>query len=1541
MSKFAAAIIAISLMILTAADCAGAQDWRRFATADGLADNTVDTMLEDRHGNLWFGTDNGLSQFNGLFTTHLSGMSIRSLLESQDGTIWAGTYENGLRSYDGSGWQEHMSGMSIASLLESQDGTIWAGTYDNGLHSYDGSGWQEHMSGMDVRCLLESRDGTIWAGSNGLHSYDSRRWQEHMSGMEVYSLLESQDGTIWAGTYENGLRSYDGSRWQQHLIRTRVYSLLESQDGIIWAGTDWGLHSYDGSGWQQHMSGMGITSLLESQDDTIWAGNWNGLHSYDGKGWQEHMSGMSIQSLLESQDGTIWAGTYGDGLHRYDSSRRQEHLSGTRVGLLLESQDGIIWAGTYRDGLHSYDGTSWQEHLSGMRVLSLLESQDGTIWAGTDWGLHSYDGSGWQEHLSGMGITSLLESQDGTIWAGTSVRTETGWKGDGLHSYDSRGWQEHLSGMEVYSLLESQDGTIWAGTIENGLHSYDGSGWQEHLSGMIIYSLLESQDGAIWARTYGDGLHSYDGSGWQERLSGMGIWSLLESQDGAIWAGTDWGLHRYDGSGWQEHLSGMGVQCLLESQDGTIWAGTYGDGLHSYDGSRWQEHLSGTRVYPLLESQDGTIWAGISSGIVAFKPDRDPPSIEITEPQEAEVIIGDSSLFVAWRAGDIETETRLLAYEFRIGEEEWKPISGNSMMTPIMEDGDHTFNVRAIDGFSNYGEPDSLQITVDTIPPNVLISDPVEGAVVGSTVKIMGGVTDTDLAGFQVGYAEGEASLDSEYKLIGEHTAMVEFGQLAELDTSDLEEGIYTIRVRATDQLGHTRDDTVTVTFDNTKPVARINTPTLNQRLREKTVIEGEVEDAHMAEYTMEIIQNSQAKWSETIEISESQLTERKDIDTSAIYGNATVRITAVDKAGNESDAADVEVFFDNEGARPTARLESPGTDDVVAGTFEIMGEARSVGVFRRYNVRYAIGHEPSESGWVDISESSNATAERLATWDTTGLDDGEYSIWLTATDENDYTSEQIVRVVIDNTEPAIELESPADGGIETGEVLIKGTVMDNNFANYMVEFAPGINPGTEWEQLGEISESGTIERTWRTDGLDGLYSLRITASDKAIPVPNQTTLVRTITLDNTVAEAMIISPQEDQVIKDTIEIIGIANDDNFSDYQIFWGAEDDPVTDMITTPVINGILASWDTAGLDGIYAIRLVAHDKSQHEAIHSVSVVVDNTDPTAEITSPQNYDQVGGVVELRGTATDDNFGEYTVEYGEGPSPQAWTLASEVARYTTSVTKGKLFDWFTGDKVEIFTLRVTVKDAVEHEKQASVIVDVMPPVKSQEGGKRTSTDGLAALYLSPRSLPEDTVITINSILSDEIQAPPDTVMSLNLAYDIGPSGLEFSPIKPATLQIRLGSKPAGNQKRIALFRWDTSEWVLLGGTVQEDKLTVGITQTGHYALMETDIDVVDLSEVGSLFTCQPRVFSPNQGQTTNISFSLQEEASVTLKIYNIDGRLQKTLVSGSMYAGRNAVLWDGKNEDSEIVPSGLYIITLESEEERVETKTVIVENR
>jgi len=79
---------------------------------------------------------------------------------------------------------------------------------------------------------------------------------------------------------------------------------------------------------------------------------------------------------------------------------------------------------------------------------------------------------------------------------------------------------------------------------------------------------------------------------------------------------------------------------------------------------------------------------------------------------------------------------------------------------------------------------------------------------------------------------------------------------------------------------------------------------------------------------------------------------------------------------------------------------------------------------------------------------------------------------------------------------------------------------------------------------------------------------------------------------------------------------------------------------------------------------------------------------------------------------------------------------------------------------------------------------------------------------------------------------------------------------------------------------------------------------------------------------TCQPRVFSPkgNAFSThTTISFSLDQPANVSIKVYNVVGQLVEWLVQQQTFgSGKQAIRWNGRDSEGEIVASGLYIVTV-----------------
>lgn len=134
-----------------------------------------------------------------------------------------------------------------------------------------------------------------------------------------------------------------------------------------------------------------------------------------------------------------------------------------------------------------------------------------------------------------------------------------------------------------------------------------------------------------------------------------------------------------------------------------------------------------------------------------------------------------------------------------------------------------------------------------------------------------------------------------------------------------------------------------------------------------------------------------------------------------------------------------------------------------------------------------------------------------------------------------------------------------------------------------------------------------------------------------------------------------------------------------------------------------------------------------------------------------------------------------------------------------------------------------------------------------------------------------------------------------------------------------------------------------VLEATGKMMNVSTAIHRFGRYALREIPetlaLRVADATEFN--FDAQPRVFSPfgrSHGLQTTLSFKLAASAPVQIKVYNLAGRLVRTVWNEPMNAGVNAVGWDGRDYNQRVCPTGLYIIMIESNGRREHKKVMIL---
>ncbi|MBI1928177.1 hypothetical protein HYR99_28520 [Candidatus Poribacteria bacterium] len=426
--------------------------------------------------------------------------------------------------------------------------------------------------------------------------------------------------------------------------------------------------------------------------------------------------------------------------------------------------------------------------------------------------------------------------------------------------------------------------------------------------------------------------------------------------------------------------------------------------------------------------------------------------------------------------------------------------------------------------------------------------------------------------------------------------------------------------------------------------------------------------------------------------------------------------------------------------------------------------------------------------------------------------------------------------------------------------------------------------------------------------------------------------------------------------------------------------------------------MTRWVTPEVDGEYELRLTGQDQSGRSRQTSVTVIVDNLPPRAELISPQSKQQLPQRIEIRGTADDRNFKRYTIEYGVGEVPDVWVSISKTA-FLQPVAGSILAEWEAPNLFGLYTLRLRVEDAAGHESVAQVQVFFSQRVERQEGGVVQSQDGRARIVFPPNSLPGGTVVTINPIpeegsserldesgnrgqdsgfriqdsgfrvqgsgfkvstgrrlsersstrriqdsgfkIQDSRGIASDILAPL---YEFAPTDLKLHPLKPATIELLIANLPfsPGANETLTIARWNGEKWLSIGGTIDARRKTIAtaVSTLGRYAVMKMPSVEANGNTTISDLTCQPRVFSPNRGESTAISFRLNRPDKVTIKIYNEAGRLRRILKSVEpLSAGRQVFWWDGRDDENRRVVSNFYIVTVEGEG-TMSRKIVIVQN-
>jgi signal transduction histidine kinase/ligand-binding sensor domain-containing protein len=240
----------------------------RFDRRDGLSGDFVTTLMEDQEGNVWAATLNGIDRFRAVAVTRmsrrqgLSSDSLLSVLTTRDGSVWFSTLD-GLNQWKNGqvtryGIRDVLSGEMASTLFEDRAGTLWVSSPRGRAYLKDGPFTSITVGDPGygfVSAIAQDTEGSLWISEQilGLFQMRGRRvvrqipWAELGTGPARALAADPVDGGIWLGFFQGGVSYLKEGRIQASFTSSeglgvgKVSALLRDADGALWAATQGGL----------------------------------------------------------------------------------------------------------------------------------------------------------------------------------------------------------------------------------------------------------------------------------------------------------------------------------------------------------------------------------------------------------------------------------------------------------------------------------------------------------------------------------------------------------------------------------------------------------------------------------------------------------------------------------------------------------------------------------------------------------------------------------------------------------------------------------------------------------------------------------------------------------------------------------------------------------------------------------------------------------------------------------------------------------------------------------------------------------------------------------------------------------------------------------------------------------------------------------------------------------------------------------------------------------------------------------------------------
>lgn len=354
----------------------------------GLVHQTIyeDGLYEDAEGFIWVASPSGLQRLDQIFdqvenfkanadvSGSLSSSDVRCLYQDKTGNYWIGT-DNGINmaisnpkpfvtiAANSSRSPIRIPEHNVQAILEDHMGIIWIGSLQKGLYKWlPDSRRLQHISATPterrglasegVGAIFEDSKGRLWVSTKeALHLFDSvsQKFLRYPTEIPVLFMDEDAGGKLWVGGtvgLKGGIAQFDPDTEKfNYFIRDMAHATADSVPT---------------EGLNQFL----VLDLVVSKYGDIWIATSRGINRLKpatGKFTYYfadplspgHLSDNWVRALYEDSNGTMWVGTNQGGLNRFDPSTEtfasistKDGLSSNQVVSITGDRRGNLWLGT-------------------------------------------------------------------------------------------------------------------------------------------------------------------------------------------------------------------------------------------------------------------------------------------------------------------------------------------------------------------------------------------------------------------------------------------------------------------------------------------------------------------------------------------------------------------------------------------------------------------------------------------------------------------------------------------------------------------------------------------------------------------------------------------------------------------------------------------------------------------------------------------------------------------------------------------------------------------------------------------------------------------------------------------------------------------------------------------------------------------------------------------------------------------------------------------------------------------------------------------